>query len=112
MSSLIFFQKNYNCQLLYRGYIQTRLNDKFGKPWRVGHLSFGPGLIIASVLFDVALMYQLGSTEPGLHFAFAAMFAGLFFGLVREKAGLWALVSFHVLWSAIQQLLMVIFGVI
>jgi len=98
-------------ELLYRGYIQTRLNDKLGKQWKIGHLRFGPGLIIASVLFGLSHMYQLGSTNIGLHFAFAAIFAGLFFGIVREKAGLWASVSFHVLWSAIPQSIMMMHGV-
>jgi len=98
-------------EVLYRGYIQIRLNNFFGRNWKIGSLQFGPGLIIASILFGLGHIYQLGSTEPNIMFGLAAIFAGLFFGIVRERAGIWAAIIFHVIWSAIPEPIMIAFGV-
>lgn len=38
-------------ELFFRGYIQSRCNQLFGRPWKIGKTSVGPGLIIAAVLF-------------------------------------------------------------
>ncbi|RPH34150.1 MAG: CPBP family intramembrane metalloprotease [Bacteroidales bacterium] len=99
-------------ELMYRGYIQTRINGEFGRPWRIGKTQFGPGLIISSVLFGLCHMYNLGSKDPNLIFALAAIFMGFFFGFARERGGIWVAIAFHVLWSAIPEPIMRAFGII
>ena len=70
-----------------RGYAQSRLNEAFGRPWKIWGTSFGPGLIIASVLFGVAHIFQLGASRPNVLVGLGAMLGGLFYGMVRERAG-------------------------
>ncbi len=70
-----------------RGYAQSRLNEAFGRPWKIGGTSFGPGLIIASVLFGLSHIYQLGAAGPNVLTGIGATLGGLFYGLVRERAG-------------------------
>ncbi len=73
-------------EFLFRGYIQTRLNQVFGKPFSLLGLSFGWGIILASLLFG--LMHVLSPGNPW-HWAwgFWTFFGGLCFGVIREKGG-------------------------
>ena len=48
-----FFMAGFGEEILFRGYMQTRLNEDFGKPWQFKGVNFGPGLLIVSVLFGV-----------------------------------------------------------
>ncbi len=73
-------------EILFRGYIQSRLNDAFGKPYMLGGARFGLGLIIAAALF--------GAVHPlaAMHldywpWALWTFVAGLSFGYLREKTG-------------------------
>jgi membrane protease YdiL (CAAX protease family) len=70
-----------------RGYVQSRLNEAFGRPWRIWGTRFGPGLILASVLFGLSHIYQLGATRANVLIGVGAMLGGLFYGIVRERAG-------------------------
>ncbi len=70
-----------------RGYVQSRLNEAFGRPWQVWGTSFGPGLLIASVLFGLSHIYQLGAQGPNVLVGVGATLGGLFYGIVRERAG-------------------------
>jgi CAAX protease family protein len=79
-------------EILFRGYMQTRLNDVFGKPYRFFEIPFGWGAIIASMLFGLMhigiFRWILGmSTEMTLAWGFWTIFGGLVFSLVREKSG-------------------------
>jgi membrane protease YdiL (CAAX protease family) len=47
----LFFGASCGEETLFRGYIQSRLNRSFGRPWRVLGLQFGVGLIVSSLLF-------------------------------------------------------------
>ncbi|MCA9256216.1 MAG: CPBP family intramembrane metalloprotease [Phycisphaerales bacterium] len=40
-------------EVFFRGYAQSRLNEAFGVGWRLFGISFGPGLVIAAILFGV-----------------------------------------------------------
>jgi membrane protease YdiL (CAAX protease family) len=40
-------------EILFRGYIQSRLNEAFGRPYRFFSVPYGWGLIIASILFGI-----------------------------------------------------------
>jgi membrane protease YdiL (CAAX protease family) len=79
-------------EILFRGYMQTRLNEDFGKPWRFMDESFGPGLLISSALFGILHLFNTfnpftGSYDLAVWWAINSSFAGLLFGFVREKTG-------------------------
>ena len=93
--STVFWQvvfSGFGEELFYRGYIQSRVNQEFGRPWQVMSVSFGPGLIVASLLFG--LSHALNTYNPSMGqydlswwWAVWTVVGGVFFGLVREKAG-------------------------
>ena len=72
-------------EILFRGYIQSRLNSVFGRPKRFFGISWGWGLIISSVFFG---LWHLGWKPGTLEWPHVlwTMFAGLIFGFVREKS--------------------------
>lgn len=79
-------------EILYRGYIQSRLNQAFGKPFRFFGVAYGWGAVITALLFGFShvgvLGYLLGvSTRVTLAWGLWTFFGGLVFGLVREKTG-------------------------
>jgi membrane protease YdiL (CAAX protease family) len=79
-------------EILYRGYMQSRLNEVFGKPYSFFGVAFGWGALITALLFGLThigvLRWILGlSTEVTLAWGFWTIFSGLVFGLVREKTG-------------------------
>ncbi|MHC4478457.1 MAG: lysostaphin resistance A-like protein [Planctomycetota bacterium] len=71
-------------EALFRGYVQSRLNDVFGRPYSIAGVCFGPGLIICSVLFGHFHLLDPGAQYP---WAICTTASGLFFGLIREKTG-------------------------
>lgn len=73
-------------EILFRGYIQTRLNSVFDRPKRFFGVNWGAGLVISSVLFG---LWHLGweSGTPAWPHVLWTMFAGLILGFVREKSG-------------------------
>jgi membrane protease YdiL (CAAX protease family) len=82
-------------EILFRGYIQSRLNSVFDRPKRFFGISWGLGLIISSVLFG---LWHLGWKSGVLEWPHVlwTMFAGLIFGFVREKSeGIIAPVILH-----------------
>lgn len=79
-------------EIFLRGYVQSRLNQAFGRPWTVFGVQCGPGLIIASLLFG--LLHAFNTYDPAADqytlawgWALFTVFGGLFFGLIREKTG-------------------------
>lgn len=79
-------------EILYRGYMQSRLNEVFDKPFRFFGVPFGWGVLITALLFGFThvgiLRWILGlSTEVTLAWGFWTFFGGLVFGFVREKSG-------------------------
>lgn len=79
-------------EFVYRGYIQSRLNQSFGRPYCVYGVQFGVGLFIASLLFG--LMHAFNGYDPAIGFAsfdwswaLWASMGGLFFGVIRERTG-------------------------
>jgi membrane protease YdiL (CAAX protease family) len=79
-------------EMLYRGYMQTRLNEAFGKPYSFFGVAFGWGAVLTALLFGLThigiLRWILGlSTEATLAWGFWTTFGGLVFGFVREKSG-------------------------
>ncbi|MBU1660588.1 MAG: CPBP family intramembrane metalloprotease, partial [Chloroflexi bacterium] len=78
-------------EIIFRGYMQSRLNDAFGRPYQFFGIKYGWGIVIASALFGlthVGLTQSLLTDHVNLHWAwgFWTFFGGLVFGLVREKS--------------------------
>ena len=79
-------------EVFYRGYIQSRINEVFGRPFRLWGVQFGAGLLVSSVLFG--FLHTLNSVDYfHCRFTFAwgygvAAFAvGLIYGCLREASG-------------------------
>lgn len=79
-------------EILYRGYMQSRLNAVFGRPYRLLGAEWGWGLVIATLLFG--LMHAFNGFDPArgqyqLDWAWAAgaTVAGLVFAYLRERTG-------------------------
>jgi len=88
----MFFFTGLGEEILFRGYLQTRLNEVFGRPWKFKDVSFGPGLLISSALFGVLHLFNpfnpfMGSYDLDPWWAISSSFAGLLFGFIREKTG-------------------------
>jgi hypothetical protein len=103
-------------EFVWRGYVQSRLNQAFGRPMRMFGVQFGAGLIIASLLFG--LLHAFNTYDAAIGFAslswgsaLSSSVAGLFFGLLREKTGtLLAPGIAHGLPDAVGEALSKIFG--
>jgi membrane protease YdiL (CAAX protease family) len=94
MSTVIwqFVFSGFGEEFVWRGYIQTRLNDTFGRPFRWFGVQFGMGLIIASVLFGFSHAFNtydknIGIASLSWGWALFTAFGGLLFGILREKTG-------------------------
>jgi len=87
-----FYFAGFGEEILFRGYFQSRLNEDFGRPWRLKGVSFGPGLLITAALFGVLHIMNpfnpfMGKFELDLLWGIDSFFAGLLFGFLREKTG-------------------------
>ena len=87
-----FVLSGFGEEFMYRGYFQGRINQAFGRPYQVFGIQFGPGLLIAALLFG--LMHAFNGLKPGLGigsmywgWALWTFFGGLFGGIIREKTG-------------------------
>lgn len=87
-----FFFSGFGEEFVWRGYVQSRLNQAFGRPMRMFGVQFGVGLIIASLLFG--LLHAFNTYDPAIGlasfswgWALFTTFGGLFFGILREKTG-------------------------
>ncbi|MFH0850756.1 MAG: CPBP family glutamic-type intramembrane protease [Candidatus Bathyarchaeota archaeon] len=79
-------------EVLYRGYVQSRVNEEYGRPWSFMGVGFGPGLLVSSGLYGLAGamsgfrpwrdLYAL-SLPVGVH----GLALGLFLGFLREATG-------------------------
>ncbi len=79
-------------EILYRGFIQSRLNEVFGRPYQFFGVAFGFGAILTAILFGLThvgiLTWILGiSNEIAWAWGFWTFFGGLVFGFIREKTG-------------------------
>jgi len=80
-------------EIKFRGYFQSRINEGYGRPWKFFGVSFGPGLLIVSLLFGLSHIIQFGVFNPFLGqydinpwMGLQAFFGGFFYGLIREKS--------------------------
>lgn len=79
-------------ELFFRGYMQSRLNEVFGLPGRIGSVRVGLGLLVSSLFFGV--LHGLNTVDYFRgHYAFAwgwtilTVASGFLFGMIREKTG-------------------------
>lgn len=68
-------------EFFFRGYLQTQLNRVWGRPFRFLGAPWGPGLIVAAVLFGLCHLV-FGSLVQ-----LKVIFFGLFAGWLRERTG-------------------------
>jgi membrane protease YdiL (CAAX protease family) len=79
-------------ELLFRGHIQSRLNIAFGRPYVFFGVQWGWGAVIASALFGLMHLLNLGGLiTQQWHltpwWGLWTFFGGLVFAFVREKTG-------------------------
>lgn len=101
--SLVFFT-GLGEEVFFRGYVQSRLNGVFGRPWRFLGAPLGPGLFISSLLFG--LIHVFNPTKPyeghwevsWLWGAGASFIGGPLYGYLRELTGsIWTGTVIHAL---------------
>jgi uncharacterized protein len=90
--NFMFYFAGFGEEILFIVYFQSRLNEDFGRPWRINGVSFGPGLLITSALFAVLHVLNpfnplVGKFELDVLWGLSSFFFGLLFGFVREKTG-------------------------
>ncbi len=104
-------------EFVVRGYMQSRLNQAFGRPMRLFGIQFGAGLFIASFVFGLFHAFNTFDAAVGLSslawgWALWTFAGGLFFGVIREKTGtLLAPGIAHGLPDAVGEALAKVFGV-
>ncbi len=79
-------------EFFYRGYIQSSINLEYGTGWRIGKVSFGPGLLVSSLLFGLGRGLRTIKPWRGVYsvswsWTLFAFTVGVFYGLIRESSG-------------------------
>lgn len=87
-----FLFSGFGEEFIWRGYVQSRLNQAFGRPYQLLGVQFGAGLLLASLLFGLTHVFNTYDPANGRYtlawgWGLWTMFAGLFFGILREKTG-------------------------
>jgi len=72
-------------EILFRGYIQSRVNHGFGRPYSWRGIPFGPGLFVAAFTFGLA--HTLAGSEWIWSRTLFPFSYGIALGLIREKDG-------------------------
>jgi uncharacterized protein len=88
----LFFGAGFGEEVFFRGYIQSRIDQSFGRPRRLLGIAFGAGLIISSLLFGfIHALNTVDYFSNRFEFAWLWMLpnftAGLFFGVLRQRTG-------------------------
>lgn len=71
-------------ELFFRGYLQQRFEDAFGRPWRLFGASWGPGLLLANGLFACGHLLVTGDVAR-----LNVFLPGLLFGWLQARTGAW-----------------------
>lgn len=78
------FAVGFGEEMFFRGYVQSRLNQAFGRRFRRWSVSWGWGLVLTSLLFAAA---HAVNPHGGIWWSMWIFPVGLIFGLIREKTG-------------------------
>lgn len=86
----LFFGAGCGEEIFYRSYIQPRVDEAFGCPWRVLGFEFGAGLFVSSLLFGLVhalntVDYFHGRFDFGWQMGVASVFVGIYYGLLRAR---------------------------
>lgn len=87
-----FFFSGFGEEFFFRGYIQSRLNLAFGRPYEWRGIRFGAGLFLTAGIFALTHMLNtaniwLGDFNLAWWWGSFTFVGGLLFGLLREKTG-------------------------
>jgi len=87
-----FIFSGFGEELFFRGYIQSRLNTAFGRPYSLRDIQFGLGLPITAAIFAITHVFNTyslvtGDGTPAWWWGVFTFAGGLVFGLLREKSG-------------------------
>lgn len=79
-------------ELFYRGYIQSTVNEEYGRHWSVEGVGFGPGLLVSSALYGLDRALNTFRPLQGVFtvswsWGFYAFSLGVFYGFIREHTG-------------------------
>ena len=78
-------------EIMYRGFVQSRLNQAFGRPFQFFGVPWGWGLILTSLLFGFThvLNVDAASGQTGWYWGWGlwTAVAGLTSGYIRERTG-------------------------
>jgi len=79
-------------EFFYRGYIQSSINHEYNRDWKLGKISFGPGLLVSSLLFGLSRGLRTikpwrGAYPVSWSWTLFAFTVGFFYGLIRESSG-------------------------
>lgn len=79
-------------EILFRGYIQSRVNEAFGRPYLFFGVNWGWGVIIGSLLFGIWHILNpfnpfIGQFDLMWQWGLWTFFLGLILGFIREKTG-------------------------
>ncbi len=88
----LFFGAGWGEEVFFRGYIQSRVNEAFGRPFAFMGMKWGAGLVVSSLLFGLihalnTVDYFTGRFDFAWWWLVSNFFAGLFFGCLRERTG-------------------------
>jgi membrane protease YdiL (CAAX protease family) len=88
-------------EAFYRGYLQSRLDDRWPPRWRLFGATLGPGWIVTAAVFALGHV----ATIP-MPTRLAVFFPALLFGWLRARTGgIGASVTFHMLCNVYSQIL-------
>jgi membrane protease YdiL (CAAX protease family) len=88
----LFFGAGFGEEVFFRGYVQSRVSEAFGRPYTLLGVRFGPGLLVSALLFGLihalnTVDYFDGRYDFAWLWLLVNFCSGLFFGVLREKTG-------------------------
>jgi membrane protease YdiL (CAAX protease family) len=88
----LFFGAGFGEEIFFRGYVQSRVDAAFGRPFRLRGFEFGIGLLVSSLLFGLVHVlntvdYFHGRFDFGWWYGAQSIFVGLFYGCMRSRTG-------------------------
>jgi membrane protease YdiL (CAAX protease family) len=88
----LFLGAGFGEEIFFRGYMQSRVDQAFGRPWHFLGVDFGAGLIVSALLFGFihvlnTVDYFTGRWDFAWWWGLPNFVSGLFYGCLRQKTG-------------------------